>query len=184
MKPRTLLCPLVLLACAATVHAELAVEVDAPAVRVVVPSLPAVRMDVHPEHEKWKHLRLYGNEGPHTFTLVTPTADPGMKPQDCANFVAGDLPRRPGVPPQEGIYKTKLDSNTYMAMYVSRLAGDKLLLLTIGGDLVLAEASPEAYRELGRATIAPSTTRALPAMANGHFYCRSKDRLLCVKLAE
>jgi outer membrane protein assembly factor BamB len=62
--------------------------------------------------------------------------------------------------------------------------GDKLLLLTVEGDLVLAEASPKAYRELGRASIAKSTTRALPALANGHFYCRSKDKLICVKLAE
>jgi outer membrane protein assembly factor BamB len=64
------------------------------------------------------------------------------------------------------------------------LAGDKLLLLTIEGDLVLAEASPKAYRELGRATIAKSTTRALPALSNGRIYCRSKDKLICIKLAE
>ena len=127
MKLRTLAC-LLLLACGASAQADLTVEVDAPSVRVVVPGLPSVKMDVHPQHEKWKHLRLYGNEGAHTFTLVTPTADPGMKPEDCANFIAGSLPRRPGVPPQEGIYKTKLDANTYMAMYVSRLNGGKLLL--------------------------------------------------------
>lgn len=64
------------------------------------------------------------------------------------------------------------------------VAGDKLLLLTVDGQLVLAEASPKAYRELGRASIAKSTTRALPALANGHVYCRSKDRLICLKLAE
>jgi outer membrane protein assembly factor BamB len=64
------------------------------------------------------------------------------------------------------------------------LAGDKLLLLTVDGDLVLAEASPKAYRELGRASIAKSTTRALPALANGHVYCRSKDRLICLQLVE
>jgi hypothetical protein len=64
------------------------------------------------------------------------------------------------------------------------LAGDKLLLLTVEGELILAEASPKGYRELGRATISKSTTRALPALANGRFYCRSKDKLICVKLAE
>lgn len=64
------------------------------------------------------------------------------------------------------------------------LAGDKLLLLTVDGDLVLAEASPQAHRELGRVNIAKSTTRALPALADGHVYCRSKDRLICIKLVE
>lgn len=64
------------------------------------------------------------------------------------------------------------------------LAGDKLLLMSVEGELVLAQASPKAYRELGRASIANSTTRALPALADGHFYCRSKDKLLCLKLDE
>lgn len=64
------------------------------------------------------------------------------------------------------------------------LAGDKLLLLTVDGDLVLADASPTAFREVGRVSIAKSTTRALPALGNGHFYCRSKDRLICLKLAD
>lgn len=64
------------------------------------------------------------------------------------------------------------------------LAGDRLLLLSVEGELILAEASPKAYRELGRASIANSTTRALPALADGYFYCRSKDKLLCLKLGE
>jgi outer membrane protein assembly factor BamB len=63
-------------------------------------------------------------------------------------------------------------------------AGDKLLLLTVGGEIVLAEASPKAYRELGRSRIAAGTTRALPALANGHLYCRTGDKLLCVQLSE
>jgi len=64
------------------------------------------------------------------------------------------------------------------------LAGDKLLLLTVEGELVLAEASPTAYRELGRARIAKGTTRALPALASGHLYCRTGDKLLCVRVGE
>jgi outer membrane protein assembly factor BamB len=64
------------------------------------------------------------------------------------------------------------------------LAGDKLLLLTIDGELVLVEASPKAYRELGRAPLGKGTTRALPALADGHFYCRSNDTLLCLKIAD
>jgi outer membrane protein assembly factor BamB len=64
------------------------------------------------------------------------------------------------------------------------LAGDKLLLLTVSGDLVLTEASSKAYRELGRATIAQTTCRALPALADGRFYCRSQDKLICLQLKE
>jgi outer membrane protein assembly factor BamB len=64
------------------------------------------------------------------------------------------------------------------------LADDKLLLLTVDGELVLAKATAKAYQELGRARIARGTTRALPALSNGHFYCRTGDKLLCVKVAE
>lgn len=64
------------------------------------------------------------------------------------------------------------------------LAGDRLLLLTIDGELVLADASPKAYRELGRAAIVKGPARALPALANGLYYCRGKDKLVCVRVGE
>lgn len=64
------------------------------------------------------------------------------------------------------------------------LASDKLLLLTIEGELVLAEASPAKYRELGRAKIARSTSRALPALADGHVYLRDESKLYCVKITD
>ena len=62
------------------------------------------------------------------------------------------------------------------------LADAKLVILTDDGSLVLAEPSPEAYRELGRAKISKSTTRALPALANGLLYLRDSTTLKCVDL--
>ncbi len=61
-------------------------------------------------------------------------------------------------------------------------AKNHLLLLTVDGELVLVAASPDKYRELGRAQIAKGTTRAIPALANGRFYCRSGEKLLCLEL--
>lgn len=127
MRPTATLCAAAFAASFAA-HAELSVAVDAPDVRVVAPNLPAVKMEVHPQHDKARYMRLLGSEGPYTFVLVTPTADAGMKAEDCANFIAENLPKRPGAPTQEGIYKTRLDPNTYMAMYVTRLPEGKLLL--------------------------------------------------------
>lgn len=62
------------------------------------------------------------------------------------------------------------------------LAGDKLLILTEKGELVLAAASPDGYRELGRARVLGFDTRAYPAVAGGRLYARGKDKLVCVDL--
>ena len=61
-------------------------------------------------------------------------------------------------------------------------AGDRLLLMREGGQLVLAEASPESFRAISKAKILSGTVRAYPAIADGLFYARSKNTLVCVKL--
>ena len=62
------------------------------------------------------------------------------------------------------------------------VAGDRLLLMREDGQLVLAEASPESFRPISKAKILSGTVRAYPAIANGLFYARSKNTLVCVKL--
>lgn len=68
------------------------------------------------------------------------------------------------------------------------LAGDKLLLAKIDGELILSSAKTTGYEELARATIARDTIRALPALSQGRFVTRTtKDgqgKLLCVKVGE
>ena len=61
------------------------------------------------------------------------------------------------------------------------LAGDQLLALTVQGELVRAAATPAGYQETARAQVAPFV-RAYPALADGLFYARSKDKLLCLDL--
>jgi len=55
------------------------------------------------------------------------------------------------------------------------LAGDKLLILRETGELVIAEASPQAFRPMARAQILPPTLRAHPALADGFLYVRNSD---------
>ncbi len=117
-----------LLAAPLAAHAEFSVEVDAPAVRVVIPSLPQVKMEPHPSHAEHANLRLVGVDGPYMVTLNTPDADAGMKPQQCANIIAAALTRRPGAPAQENITRTRLDPNTYAAMYVVPKRGGQMQL--------------------------------------------------------
>ncbi|WP_339727602.1 PQQ-binding-like beta-propeller repeat protein [uncultured Gimesia sp.] len=61
-------------------------------------------------------------------------------------------------------------------------ADNKLIMMKTDGTLVLAEASLEAYKELGRASIFNSTTRALPALSNGLLFVRDQKTLKCLQL--
>lgn len=63
------------------------------------------------------------------------------------------------------------------------LSGDRLVIVRESGELVIAEASPEAFRVLGRAELLPGVIRAYPALANGHLYVRNEETLACFKLA-
>src|SRR5437588_1780662 len=62
------------------------------------------------------------------------------------------------------------------------LADHRLLVLRENGELILAPASPDGFKPIGRAQILPNGVRAYPALADGHLYARSKDTLVCVDL--
>ncbi len=50
------------------------------------------------------------------------------------------------------------------------------------GELLRVAADPERYRELARAQILPSGVRAYPALADGLFFGRNRDTLVCADL--
>lgn len=59
------------------------------------------------------------------------------------------------------------------------LADGRLWLTTMKGELVLVDASPAAFRELGRSTVL-QTTRQAPTLANGLLYVRDDEKLVCL----
>lgn len=61
-------------------------------------------------------------------------------------------------------------------------AGSQLLILTEKGELVDAAANPDSFQLKARARILSSEVRAFPAVADGFFYARSKDQLVCLDL--
>ncbi len=62
------------------------------------------------------------------------------------------------------------------------LAGDRLLILREGGELVLAAASPDAFKPLARAQVLPAVVRAFPALADGFLFARNENTLVCLDL--
>lgn len=67
------------------------------------------------------------------------------------------------------------------------LADGKLIILGVDGKLVLAQATPAAFRKLASASISNGNiTRALPALSNGKLFVRTNDRgtgeLICLQI--
>lgn len=54
-------------------------------------------------------------------------------------------------------------------------AGGKLIMLSERGELIIAEAKPEAYSELARAKVLNGTCYTPPTLAGGRIVCRNKD---------
>jgi hypothetical protein len=65
------------------------------------------------------------------------------------------------------------------------LAGGRLVMLLVSGELVIADATPKAYQELGRARVQePEECPVPPTFVNGRLYCRTgKGVLRCLDVA-
>jgi len=61
-------------------------------------------------------------------------------------------------------------------------ADGKLILITDDGELVVAEASPKAYKELARAKVFPSKSKSwvCPVLCGGRIYCRGGENAVCL----
>jgi outer membrane protein assembly factor BamB len=64
------------------------------------------------------------------------------------------------------------------------LVQGELLLLTERGELLRLPASPDGFKTTARVQVLPSGVRAPPALANGLFYGRSENRLVCLDLTQ
>ncbi|MDD5261317.1 MAG: PQQ-like beta-propeller repeat protein [Methylacidiphilales bacterium] len=53
------------------------------------------------------------------------------------------------------------------------LADGKLIIQSENGDLVIASAAPDAFKELARAKVLDQRCWVVPVLANGHIYCKN-----------
>lgn len=64
------------------------------------------------------------------------------------------------------------------------VAGGACLILTVRGELILAEVTGEAYRELGRARVLNGKCWTPPALSAGRVYCRNaQGDVVCVDVS-
>jgi hypothetical protein len=118
------LAALTALALAGAAHAaDFQFDVDSPKLRISIPGVPAMKMQVHPLNAKQPHVRFFGNSGAYTVSVFTPAAAAGMTALECASAIARTLQSRPGVPAPSQVYKRKLNDSTFLAIYASPSMG-------------------------------------------------------------
>lgn len=100
---------------------EFSLEFKDPEFKVTIPSLPAMTTFPHPPIEVQTSLRSTSYSGPYIVMVKTPKAVPKMTAEQCAASIFEALPQRQGVPPQESIYKARIDPQTFIAIYASRV---------------------------------------------------------------
>ena len=69
--------------------------------------------------------------------------------------------------------KVRWDVDGFRAGTIT-LAGDRLLVLRESGELMLAPASPAAFKPIASAKILPGVVRSYPAIADGRLYARNE----------
>ncbi len=64
------------------------------------------------------------------------------------------------------------------------LADGKLVGLSEKGELIIAEASPDAYKPLARAQVLTGKCWTTPVLSNGHIYCRNaRGDVVCLDVS-
>jgi outer membrane protein assembly factor BamB len=83
----------------------------------------------------------------------------------CMDFLTGTVKWS-----QKGLGKSSL-----------MIADGKLIIQTEKGELVIAEVSPESYKEISRAKVLDGLCWTVPVLSNGRIYCRNHEGdLVCL----
>ncbi len=92
-----------------------AFEMENPRVRITIPGLPAIKMKPHSMRKFKPHLRFEGSSTQYNISIMTPTADAGMTPMECASSRASSYASIHGL--SESQFKVfKLNDNTFLMM--------------------------------------------------------------------
>ncbi len=61
-------------------------------------------------------------------------------------------------------------------------AGGRFIVLTVHGELIIAELSPAGFKPIARATVAGERSYAPPVLHEGRVYVRDIDSVTCIDL--
>ena len=91
---------------------------------VKVPSLPAIALDRQPTSASNVSSAMAGDDGTYKVSLVVTRAASDTTTRACAGDFLKSLLARPGMPDRDNIYRTALDENTFLVLYILSTRGD------------------------------------------------------------
>jgi hypothetical protein len=94
---------------------------------VTVPNLPAIRLAAQAALEPGVTSSMAGEDGTYKVTLVVSRAEKETSTRACAGSFLRSLVARPGMPDRDSIYRTPLDENTFLVLYILGTQGNQRL---------------------------------------------------------
>jgi len=95
-------------------------EMPEPRLRIVVPDVPQMKMGRHPLADKQPQARFIGSAEGYTLSVLLPTADDGMTPQECAQALARRVISRFGLDPKF-VVGVQPNETTYVMLFPYRV---------------------------------------------------------------
>ena len=104
----------------------LTIEMSDPKVRITIPGMPEIDMDVHPMNEDKPYFRLLGDSSTTSVSIITPKIDAPITPMACARAIAEAVLAQ-STATREQLFLGRADEKTFLIIY--GLAMEKSVLL-------------------------------------------------------
>jgi hypothetical protein len=102
-------------------------KATSPEFTVTVPRLPSMRLHVQKTSDPKVASAMAGGDGTYQVTLLVTKAETQTATRACAGAFLRALVARPGMPDRDNIYRTALDENTFLVLYILGAPGSQQL---------------------------------------------------------
>lgn len=93
-------------------------KAENPDFTVTVPNLPSVRLEAQTLSDANVSSAMAGVDETYKITLLVTKAEKETSTRACAGSFLRSLVARPGMPDRDNIYRTALDQNTFLVLYI------------------------------------------------------------------
>ena len=94
----------------------LTIELSDPKVRITIPGIPEIDMEVHPMNEDEPIFRLRGNAGTTSISVITPKIDKAITPLACANAIV-EMVVSQSAATRDQLFLGRADEKTFLIIY-------------------------------------------------------------------
>ena len=102
-------------------------KAENPDFTVTVPNLPSVRLEAQTTSDSNVSSAMSGVDGTYKITLLVTKVEKETTTRACAGSFLRSLVARPGMPDRDNIYRTALDENTFLVLYILTEQGGQQL---------------------------------------------------------